>query len=69
MCIIYISKCKPYNYNGTNEDDERKINKFRSFISHEFYVIPMKIQTWKLTLNLYYVGKDLKSLIIFVIAL
>jgi hypothetical protein len=36
----------PYNYNGTNEDDERKKGFFRSFIFHEFYVSPMKIQTW-----------------------
>jgi hypothetical protein len=35
----------PYNYNGTNENDERKKGFFRSFISHEFYISPTKIQT------------------------
>jgi hypothetical protein len=34
-----------YNYNGRNENDERKKFFFRSFVSQEFYVSPMKIQT------------------------
>jgi hypothetical protein len=35
----------PYNYNGTNEDDEKKKGFSRSFVSQEFYLSPMKIQT------------------------
>jgi len=39
-----------YNYNGTNEDDERKKGFFKSLISQEFYISPTKykpgIQRW-----------------------